>query len=109
LSKIDFLISNSEIIKSLYYNNVLTSADISSYTGKSIPNVIKVLNELIKEGYVAEKGYANSSGGRKPLNYSLIPNTHFLLSVTMDQFSTQMVIVDMNNNFITTMTICEAL
>ncbi len=98
--RIEFLLNYSEAIKCLYYNNVLTSADISNYTGKSIPHVIKVLNELIKEGYVAEKGFANSSGGRKPLNYSLIPNTHYLLSVAMDQFSAQMVVVDMNNNFV---------
>lgn len=100
-NNIDFFISHSETIKSLYYNKVLTSADISNYTGKSIPHVIKVLNELIKAGYVAEKGFAISSGGRKPLNYSLIPDTHYILSVAMDQFSAQMVIVDMNNNFIT--------
>jgi len=99
--RIEFLLNYSEAIKCLYYNNVLTSADISNYTGKSIPHVIKVLNELIKEGYVAEKGFANSSGGRKPLNYSLIPNTHYLLSVAMDQFSAQMVVVDMNNSFVT--------
>ncbi|MGI4020330.1 MAG: ROK family protein [Janthinobacterium lividum] len=98
---IDFLVGHSETIKCLYYNKVLTSADISNYTGKSIPHVIKVLNELIKAGYVAEKGFAISSGGRKPLNYSLIPDTHYILSVAMDQFSAQMVIVDMNNKFIT--------
>ncbi len=98
--KIDFLNNYSETIKCLYYNKVLTSADISNYTGKSIPHVIKVLNELIKAGYVAEKGFASSSGGRKPLNYSLVPSTHYLLSVAMDQFSAQMVVVDMNNNFV---------
>lgn len=97
---IEYLLNYSKVIKCLYYNEVLTSADISNYTGKSIPHIIKVLNELIKEGYVAEKGFANSSGGRKPLNYSLIANTHYLLSVAMDQFSAQMVVVDMNNNFV---------
>lgn len=99
--KIDLLINHSETIKCLYYNKILTSADISNYTGKSIPHTVKVLNELIKEGYVQEKGLALSSGGRRPLNYSLISNTHCLLSVAMDQFSAQMVIVDMNNRFIT--------
>ncbi len=98
--RIEYLLSYSEAIKCLYYNNVLTSADISNYIGKSIPHTIKVLNELIKEGYVTEKGFANSSGGRKPLNYSLIAETHYLLSVAMDQFSAQMVVVDMNNNFV---------
>ncbi len=99
--RIEFLLNYSETIKCLYYNKVLASADISNHTGKSIPHTIKVLNELIKEGYVAEMGFANSSGGRKPLNYSLVADTHFLVSVAMDQFSAQMVIVDMNNNFVT--------
>jgi predicted NBD/HSP70 family sugar kinase/phage FluMu protein Com len=99
--KTDFFINNSETIKCLYYNKVLASADISSYTGKSIPHAIKVLNELIKEGYVEEKGFASSSGGRKPLNYSLVPGTNYLLSIAMDQFSAQMVIVDMSNAFVT--------
>jgi len=98
--KINLLLNHSETIKCLYYRDVLTSADISICSGKSIPSVIKVLNELIKEGYVEEKGLANSSGGRKPLNYSLVPDTHYLLSVAMDQFSAQMVVVDMNNNFV---------
>ena len=99
--KIDFLINNSETVKCLYYNKLLASADISNYTGKSIPHATKVLNELIKEGYVEEKGFASSSGGRKPLNYSLVANTHYLLSVAMDQFSAQMVMVDMSNAFVT--------
>ena len=101
IDKIGFLVGHSETVKCLYYNKVLTSADISSYTGRSIPHVIKVLNELIKAGYVAEKGFAISSGGRKPINYSLVPDTHFIVSVAMDQFSLRMVIVDMNNSFVT--------
>ena len=94
------LLQYSETIKTLYYNKVLTSTDISDQTGKSIPYTIKVLNELIREGYVEEKGFANSSGGRKPLNYSLIADTHYILSVAIDQFSAQLVVVDMGNNFV---------
>jgi predicted NBD/HSP70 family sugar kinase len=100
-NKLAVLINNSETIKSLYYNKVLTCADVSNYTGKSIPYAIKVLSELKNAGYVVEKGFATSSGGRKPLNYSLIPESHYILSVAMDQFSVQLVIVDMNNTFIT--------
>ncbi|NCD72449.1 ROK family protein [Mucilaginibacter agri] len=98
--KVAFLINNSEIIKCLYYTKVLTSPEVSVLAGKSIPYVIKVLTELKKEGYVEEKGLANSSGGRKPLSYSLNPNSHYILSVAMDQFRAQMVVVDMNNTFI---------
>lgn len=98
--KIDLLLTYSETFKGLYYNDVQTSADISAYTGKSIPYAARILNELVKEGYVHERGFAISSGGRKPLNYSLVNNTHYIVSVAMDQFSAQMVVVDMNNNFV---------
>jgi len=94
------LFQYSETIKCLYYNKVITGTDISELTGKSIPYTTKVLNELIKEGYVEEKGFANSSGGRKPINYSLISDTHCILSVAVDQYSAQMVVIDMSNNFI---------
>ncbi|QJD97671.1 ROK family protein [Mucilaginibacter robiniae] len=94
------LLNNAKAIKCMYYNKTLSSSDISNYIGKSIPHAIKVLNELIKEGYVIEKGYASSSGGRKPLQYSLIPDTHYIVSVAMSQFYIQIGILDMNNCFV---------
>ncbi|WP_342645357.1 ROK family protein [Mucilaginibacter sp. CSA2-8R] len=97
---ISALVNNAKAIKCLYYNEALSSSDISSYIGKSIPHAIKVLNELIKEGYVIEKGYASSSGGRKPLQYSLIPDTHYIVSVAVSQFYIQIGILDMNNRFV---------
>jgi predicted NBD/HSP70 family sugar kinase/phage FluMu protein Com len=100
LNKTKVLISNSETIKCLYYNKLLTSADVSNYIGKSIPYAIKVLNDLKKEGLVEEMGLANSSGGRKPLNYSLATDSFYLVSIAMDQFSARMVVVDLNNNFV---------
>lgn len=100
LNKTKVLVSNSETIKCLYYNKLLTSADVSNHIGKSIPYAIKVLNELKKKGFVEEMGLANSSGGRKPLNYSLISDSYYLVSVAMDQFSARMVVVDMNNSFV---------
>lgn len=99
ISKLKILLDHSETIKCLYYNKMLTSAEVSSYTGKSIPHATKVLNTLKKAGFVVENGFGDSSGGRKPLNYSLVSSSYSLLSVAMDQFSVQMVIVDLNNNF----------
>ncbi|WP_158796220.1 ROK family protein [Pedobacter sp. L105] len=100
-NKTKILIDNSETIKCLYYSELQTSADVSRFTGKSIPYVTKVLSELKKKNYVQEKGFANSSGGRKPLNYSLISSAYYLMSVAMDQFSAQLAIVDLGNNFVT--------
>jgi len=96
--------NNSEIVKYLYYSKLASNTSISSYTGKSIPNTLKSLNMLIKKGYVKENGLGESSGGRKPLVYSLVTGERFIVSIAMDQFATQMVIVDINNTFITPVT-----
>lgn len=94
------LLTHSEIIKYLYYNKVAANTDISLHTGKSIPNTLKVLNGLIKAGTVKENGLGNSSGGRKPLTYSLVGGQLFILSIAMDQFDTQIALVDINNTFV---------
>ncbi len=96
----DILVDNADTIKCLYYNKVLTSTEVSAYMGKSIPHVIKVLTELKNKGYIEEKGYATSTGGRKPINYSLVAHSHYIVTVAMDQFSARLAVVDMNNNFI---------
>ena len=92
--------SHLSIVKALYFNGTISCSDISKITGASIPNVSKNLYELIDEGYVVEKGFAESKGGRKPLMYSLVAGKFYIVSVAMDQFSTRIAIVDVNNSFV---------
>lgn len=70
---------------------------MSVRTGKSIPNVTKVINQLTELGIVLECGYAISSGGRRPLQYRLnhqnLPN---ILSVSIDQYYTSITIYDLS-------------
>lgn len=92
--------SHLSIVKALYFNGTISCSDISKITGASIPNVSKNLYELIAGGYVVEKGFAESKGGRKPLMYSLVAGKFYIVSVAMDQFSTRMAMVDINNSFL---------
>jgi predicted NBD/HSP70 family sugar kinase len=73
----------------------MSCADLSDVLGKSVPLVAKALNELMKSGHIVEKGYAASSGGRRPLVYSLQPNDMFIIAVGMDQLFTKITIVDL--------------
>ncbi|MEX6688272.1 ROK family protein [Danxiaibacter flavus] len=59
-----------------------------------------MLNELISEGSVVETGLAPSTGGRRPLMYSIKPDILYIVSVAMDQFVTRIAIMDMQNTFI---------
>jgi len=55
---------------------------------------------MIDEGQVVETGYAASTGGRKPITYSLKADTMFIVSAAMDQFVTRLGIVDMQGRYV---------
>lgn len=88
----------NSVLKRLYFQEGQSCNELSVWLKKSIPSVTKVLNELIEEDYVITKGYAPSTGGRKPLSYSLKADKGYILAVAMDQLFTQMVITDMTGH-----------
>ena len=95
------IIYRREIIKLLYFDKKLSCNNLSEKINKSLPLVTKIINELVKEGVVVENGYAVSTGGRRPITYSIQADKAYILSVAMDQFVTRMVIMDMHNNYVT--------
>ena len=88
------------IKKHLYFSRVLSCADLSELTKKSLPLTTRLVNELVEQGAVIEAGYASSTGGRRPLMYSLKPDLMYVVSVAMDQMITRIVILDMQNNYL---------
>ncbi|MBV4360428.1 ROK family protein [Pinibacter aurantiacus] len=90
-----------KILRQLYFENILSCSDISERIEKSIPLTTKVLSELVSEGAVLETGHAPSTGGRRPLMYSIKPDIIYIVSVAMDQFVSRIAILDMHNNFVT--------
>src|SRR5579864_6444999 len=92
-SSIDSLLKY-QIIKNIYFEQSVSCADLSDKVGKSIPVITKVVSELLDSGHIIENGYAASTGGRRPLVYSLSPNKIFIVSVAMDQLYTKITILD---------------
>src|SRR6201996_2919039 len=85
------------IIKRLYFDKAMSCAELSELFDKSIPSIAKAINELMDEGFVVEQGYAPSSGGRRPLLYSIKPDAMYILAVAMDQLSTRIQLLDLSN------------
>src|ERR1700760_1533466 len=83
------------IIKSLYFDKAMSCAELSELFDKSVPSIAKAINELIDEGFVVEQGYAPSSGGRRPLLYSIKPDAMYILAIAMDQLSTRIQLLDL--------------
>lgn len=89
-----------KIIKELYFMDGLSCSDLSFKINKSFPVTQKLIEDLVSENKVTEIGYAASTGGRRALTYSLQKNVMYLVSVAMDQFVTKIAIMDMQNNFV---------
>src|SRR5258708_17301388 len=95
------MLYKKRIVKQLYFSNALSCSDLSSRIESSLPLTTRMLNELIDENYIVETGYAPSTGGRRPLIYSLRSDVMYILAVAMDQLFTRIVLVDMQNRYVT--------
>lgn len=90
-----------QILRELYFQNNLSCVDLSARIHKSFPLTSNILDELVKDDLVSETGYAHSTGGRRPLTFSISNNAMYLISVAMDQHVTKIAIMDLQNNFVT--------
>jgi predicted NBD/HSP70 family sugar kinase len=86
------------IIKKLYFNKAMSCAGLSELFDKSIPSIAKAVNELMHEGFVVEDGYAPSSGGRRPLMYSVKSNAMHILAIALDQLTARIQLFGLLNN-----------
>lgn len=77
------------IIKALYYAGTLSCTELSVQIGKSYTLVVKTLDDLLQDKQVIEKGFAESSGGRRSMTYSLPADSFYIVAVAMDQFVTR--------------------
>ncbi len=90
----------NKILKELYFEGHLSCVSLSEKINKSFPITSQLIEDLIAKNLVIESGFAQSKGGRRPHTYSLLLNSMFIVSVAMDQFVTKIVIMDMQNNFV---------
>lgn len=88
------------IVRQLYFENKLSCLELSLALGKSVPVVTKLVNELIVAGWLEEAGYAPSSGGRRPMLYSLHKNDFYIVAVAMTRMGFHICILDIQNQLI---------
>ena len=89
------------ILKHLYFGYSLSCTDLSEKLEKSLPLTTKLLQELIKDEYIDETGFAPSSGGRRPVTYSLRKDILYIIAIAMDQFVVRIVTTNMHNHYVT--------
>ncbi len=89
-----------KIKKQLYFSGSLSCVELSKLNDMSIPLTAKHLEELIAGGEVEEMGLALSTGGRRPVLYSLKHDLTYVVAVWVDQLVTRIAILDMQNRYV---------
>lgn len=91
------LLYKRKVLVELAFGNTLSSQDVSVRIEKSLPLTARILNEMVEDGVLKESGYASSTGGRRPLVYSLAAGKMYVVSVAMDQLITNIGIIDLHS------------
>ncbi|MFV0377530.1 MAG: ROK family protein [Mangrovibacterium sp.] len=86
-----------QTIRLLYKKSPQSAAAIAKKFHVSAPTVRGILNELIGEQIVLKSGTGDSSGGRKPALFSLAGDAFYVLSVEVQHYKAQAVLVDSLN------------
>jgi glucokinase-like ROK family protein len=79
-----------------------TIADLCKELNLSTPKVTNLVNDLISDGLVMDYGKIESTGGRKPNLYGLVPDSAFFIGVDVKQDHLNLGLSDLHKNLITT-------
>lgn len=89
--------NRKKILNLLYKKKELTKQEIAKQTGISIPTVINNINTLLEEGIVMEAGVACSTGGRKPMIISFLPDSRFSFGVEIKPDAVRIIMANANS------------
>ena len=73
-------------------------AEISKQLNCSVPTVTKLINELIEDGLLVEKGKQDTNGGRRPIIYGLDQNAGFFVGVEIRRSHISMAFMQFNGS-----------
>lgn len=90
----------SRIIKHLFFEQELSCAEISEKIDRSIPLTTQYINGLLKAKKIKEKGYAHSTGGRRPQTYAITQDSVYVIAVGMDQMVTRIAVINERNEIV---------
>ena len=85
------------IIGFLYRMGELSKPEICRLTNVTTPTVSRMIEELIEEGWVIDRGCGNSIGGKRPHVFSLNPDAAYILGVDIGREYLRVAIFNLKN------------
>jgi transcriptional regulator of PTS gene len=79
-------------------NGNTTIPDLSKELDVSVPKITSLVSELIQEGLIKDYGKIDSTGGRKPNLYGIVPDSAFFIGVDVKQSHINIGLSDLQKN-----------
>ena len=74
--------------------------DLSKQLGTSIPTTTKLVEELMEEGLIEDKGKSDANGGRRPSIYGLNPAVGHFIGIDIHSHDISVAVTDFKGNLI---------
>jgi N-acetylglucosamine repressor len=73
------------ILRTIYNNQSISRADIARSTHLTRTTVSDLVGHLLSEGLVKEVGFGVSIGGKSPILLSIVPDSRYMIGLTLGQ------------------------
>lgn len=85
-------INKKQIINLIRENAPISRTELAKKLGVSLPTVMRAVDSLIEEKYVAEVGKGDSNGGRKPILLEIGRENHYVIGVDIARMMTVLIL-----------------
>ncbi len=89
-----------DIIRDLYRFETLSKPEICRLTNMTTPTISKIIDELIKEGWVVDQGQGASIGGKRPHIFSLNPDAAYIIGIDLGREQLKIAIFSLRKEII---------
>ena len=89
-----------KIITHYIYNGSSTITDLAKELDLSVPTVTKFISEMCEEGYINDYGKLETSGGRYPSLYGLIPESGYFIGEDIKKFAINIGLINFKGDMV---------
>lgn len=92
--------NKSEVMEIMRRNKSVYRAELARITGLSMPTIMKITDEFIRNGLVADVGRGVSSGGKPPMLLELIPDARLFVGMDISGAMFKCIIMDLRGGVV---------
>lgn len=89
-----------DIIKDFYRLGILSKPEVCRLTNMTMPTISKIVDELVEEGWVVNRGQGPSIGGKRPHIYSLNPDVAYIIGIDLGRETLKIAIFNLHKEVI---------